>query len=487
MIATADHLPRLPLVVDRIPLGLRRVLEQEGLAYVEQSAGAARGRFVLYDSQQGRARLGDAQIGLDARELCAEFPFDPFDALLDEQSASWSWKLGELEPREELARVDHRSVRLRLAASLRRMLERAGGVWMKLAAFPFPYRSAFNLRIDHDDYDAHDFARLCQATEGFESSLSHYVNAAGHRQHQSALARLRGQHVGSHGYWHHTYRLACENLNNARRGIDALRGWGLDPVGFVAPHGRFNRGLLAALAHAGVSHSSEFGLAWDDLPFFPYEGRVLQIPVHPCCLGIGLEAAERQWPRDDAARHRALDAVVAHFVQFANCRHALGEPVFLYGHPSGRLGRYPRVVREVLATVAAWSDMWRVSLAEFESWWRARGQARLRVDESAHTLRVHVEGASSRYRLGLEIWRGEEVATVPLDGSRVEIPTASLSWQPRRVPAASYTAPRRMDHRLTLRAGVKRFLDWEKVTPVEEINVAHWRGWLKRAMRRIST
>ena len=36
---------------------------------------------------------------------------------------------------------------------LRNAIERCGGIWLNLAAFPFPYRSALNFRIDYDRYD----------------------------------------------------------------------------------------------------------------------------------------------------------------------------------------------------------------------------------------------------------------------------------------------------------------------------------------------
>ncbi len=69
-----------------------------------------------------------------------------------------------------------------------------------------------------------------------------------------------------------------------------LRSAGIEPSGFVAPHGRFNRTLLIALEMLGVTHSSEFGLAYDELPFAVGSGAVLQIPIHPVCLEIFLEA-----------------------------------------------------------------------------------------------------------------------------------------------------------------------------------------------------
>src|SRR5207244_3181934 len=102
-----------------------------------------------------------------------------------------------------------------------------------------------------------------------------------HESQPEALARLRGGDVGSHGYWHHTYADADDNLRNVARGIEVLRAAGIEPSGFVAPHGRFNGGLLDALQRLGVTHSSEFALAYDDWPFFPRGSSLLQIPVHP--------------------------------------------------------------------------------------------------------------------------------------------------------------------------------------------------------------
>src|SRR5690606_30009972 len=139
---------------------------------------------------------------------------DPFDALLDEQAERFQWRIGSTLVSEEVARVDKRAVRSRLMSRLRRLLEQAGGVWMKLAAWPFPHRSAFNFRLDHDEYDEDDFHAVMNAVAGHEASVSHYVCASTHESEQAALLRLRGSDVGSHGYWHHTYYDAEDNLKN---------------------------------------------------------------------------------------------------------------------------------------------------------------------------------------------------------------------------------------------------------------------------------
>ena len=199
--------------------------------------------------------------------------------------------MGDLWVNEEVARHDKCAIRRQMMASLRALIEAAGGVWMRLSAYPHPYRIAFNFRLDHDDYDAADFDAVCQAIGEHEEACSHFVCASTHEAYPECLTRLRGMDVGSHGYWHHTYRDPEENRRNIGRGIESLRAAGIETSGFVAPHGRYNRGLGEVLEQLGVSHSSEFGLAYDEWPFFPECNAVLQVPIHPVCLGIAMEAA----------------------------------------------------------------------------------------------------------------------------------------------------------------------------------------------------
>ena len=264
---------------------------------------------------------------------------DPFRALVDERAALHQWQVGGLSIIEEIAAVDKRAVRRSVLDALRVWIEEQGGVWIRLAAFPFPYRSAFNFRLDYDHYDPDDFSSTLDTIAGSESGTSHFVNGAAFASSGDALTRLRGLDVGSHGFWHHTYRTVEENLRNVGRGIETLRSARIEPSGFVAPHGQFNRTLLIALETLGVTHSSEFGLAYDELPFTVGSGAVLQIPIHPICLELFLEAVAASNPaRDDAVRW-AID----YYRELIRLRYQAGEPVFLYGHPTGRRGRQTNV------------------------------------------------------------------------------------------------------------------------------------------------
>jgi hypothetical protein len=483
-------LPLLPLVLDQAPPGLRLALAQEGLPVVDREERPLAGRFVIGDSRRGlQTPLASSQTLLDLHSLRSGFPSDPFEALLDEQAARCQWRIGSVAVSEDVARIDKRALRRRLMAGLRRMLESAGGVWIKLAAWPFPYRSAFNFRLDHDEFDETDFDAVLAAIGGHEGSISHYVCGSTHELERAALMRLRGADVGSHGYWHHTYYDAQDNLKNIRRGIDVLEAAGLAPSGYVAPHGRFNRGLAWAMQSLGIGHSSEFGLAYDDLPFFPPGSEVLQIPVHPICLGLFLEATRldasprRTSVPNDAANDAIIDGAAAHLADAIGEKYYAGEPVFLYGHPDGRLGRYPRVLGKTLEAAAAYSGLWRTDRTTIARWWRQRAATTFSVSREEDCFVVQASERADSWTSAIEFWRGEHVALLPITSPELRFSPESVAYERRR-PARLPNAVR-IDGAHSIRSRVRRYLDWEKATPVEEINSSTLRGWLKKTLRKV--
>ncbi|MBX3411966.1 MAG: polysaccharide deacetylase family protein [Pirellulales bacterium] len=479
-----NTLPLLPLVLDRTPESLRIALAQEGVATVERASAPRGGRFVLWDSKQGRLNsLLPGQIALDINEFRATQAEDPFVALADERAARAGWWVEGFDLSEEVSRVDKGTVRRRLMAALAARLQAEGGVWLRTSPYPFPYRTAFNFRLDHDDYVADDYDATLDAIRGHEAATTHFVCAADFVEQPQALARLRGMDVGSHGYRHHTFRDAEENRTNIARGIEALERHGIHPCGFAAPHGRFNRGLLAVLESLGVTHSSDFALAYDDLPFWPSGSRVLEIPIHPICLGLFVEAAERRSPGDRAVRERGVAATAEHFRRIARLKHDSGEPIFLYGHPTGRLGRYPEVLKAAFDSVATLGAVWHVSYRQFAEWWRTRHALRYSVVEQDDRLRVVFEELPRTHRVAAEFCRGSHVARFSLEGLQTDFSPHALAFEGRR------RSPRATVMRVDRPHGLKRrlieLLDWERVTPVEELRGDTLRRRVKRWLRQI--
>jgi hypothetical protein len=240
--------------------------------------------------------------------------------------------------------------------------------------------------------------------------------------------------------------------------------------------------MADVLTEAGVTHSSEFAWSWDDWPAWPAGSRVLQVPIHPVCLGVALEAASAQPADRRRAPAAVADRVAEHFCEAVADGRATGEPVFLYGHPDRRLGRFPHVLRAALAA-ADQPDIWSTNHSQFAGWWRARAAAHCRVERDGAALCIKVEQDAGHWPLAVEIFHGESVANVPLDRTQTLVHRASLAFEVRPARRLPRGTPVRI--RSPWRARLRQAIDWERVTPLEEIPRRHWRGWVKRSLRRV--
>lgn len=478
MTSRHENLNDLPLVLHNVPWGLRTALAQEGVPCVDFKRGGASGRLVLFDGRAGAPALTEGQHAIDIRAIEEFAALNK--AMESEESAEGRYEIRGWTLLERVARFDRRAARKALMALLAEKVHAVGGTWARVAAFPFPYRSAFNLRFDYDEHAPHDVRAVHEAIRDYEHATSHFLCAQSIAGDADLAARLRDFHVGSHGYFHHTYRDAEENAANITRGVQELLQAGLAPVGFVAPHGRYPRGMGAVLSQLEIAFSSEFSLARDDLPFTPRGSRVLQIPCHPVCLGLFLEAQQRLEPARPV--EDAVEAATRHLCDYAISQAKSGEPIFVYGHPDGRLGRYPRMIIELLQTVESLPDIWQTTLTEFALWWKSRNRLKVRATRDGECLHVHMDSAHPAHGVAIEIFRDGKWARHPIAIGATTLKLDRLSFA--SIPDPVRIAPEFDALRRTARSVAKEWLDWERVTPVCELPRRTPRGLIKRALRR---
>lgn len=474
-----DALPLLPLVMADVAPALVAALATEGISVVSHAIGPTAGRFVLHDSKRRQAPdLAAGQIGIDVGRHLSTDGLD-VRQLHDERTAPHLLTVGEVAVREEVSLCDKRVLRQQVLAQLRAALEAEGGCWLRISAYPHPYRTAFCLRLDHDEYVPDDFDRCMAALAGHESATTHFVCAAPHAKRPEALTRLRGLDVGGHGYWHHSYRELAALRANIERGLAVLADHGLQPRGYAAPHGRYSAELGQALSELGLEYSSEFGFLYDDLPLRPDGSTLWQIPVHPVCLGIVLEAAQRAGC-DSASAALWLSE---HFARVAAAKHASGEPLFFYGHPDGRLGRYPEVITRLFAAVSVLPGVWWTNFSTFAAWWGRRALVSWQVVEGdvPGTVQVRAKTDLTHDRaLTIEHVDANGIARFSWDG---QPRTFDLRGAPREPhgPGAPRLFPDLQSPGWNER--LKRWLDYERVTPRTEFDRRNWRGRIKYTIR----
>jgi peptidoglycan/xylan/chitin deacetylase (PgdA/CDA1 family) len=482
------RLAALPLLLWKTPPGLELILAQEGMGFEavrEAHPFAFRGaRFVLFDGRREspasmRLLLTAGQVAIDVDAYRKGEPFDPFDALVDDRPMRAAWQVDGLTLRERVARRPKATIRERIIGRLREDVLTHGGVWARLAPFPHPFRSAFNLRVDMDEPVAEDYFRFAQARGPLDDCTTHFVSTAAYQAEREVLADLAGRDAQSHGHYHYVYRDPEANLRNLERADLILRDRGIEVEGFAGPHGRWNASVDDAMEALGYSYSSDFQLGYDDLPFFPWKdgrfSRVLQVPVHPICEGLFLDAG--------ATGGRCVaDHLAAVVAEKADA----GEPAFVYGHPERRLGRMPEVMAALTSALGRRPLVWRTTLTEMARWWRWRASRKwLAIPRGPGRLEVQFEDWDAGYRPALEVFRGEFRALLPLSGPRTLVDLGSLAFERRPVPARRAVRQPEPDRRpASWRQMVRQAIDWETVTPVDEIPVATIAGRVKKGLRR---
>ncbi len=178
--------------------------------------------------------------------------------------------------------------------------------------------------------------------------------------------------------------------------------------------------MQRALEKQGYRYSSEFSLDYDNFPFFPIlDGRfssVLQIPIHPVCLGSFLATTDVK-----------VDSPVVknYFEKVLEWKYAQGEPMILYGHPTGTLGKWPAVMLNIIKKADKFDDIWNTTLTHFSEWWieRDRVQFNALIDHNDFSrLLIQPVGDSFKKRLSFTVIapdRKEALLRPPPEGMEI--------------------------------------------------------------------
>jgi hypothetical protein len=476
----------LPLLLWKTPPGLEQILAQEGVPFDvvrdPHPLVLRGGRFVLFDGRSAprasiAAMLGPDQVAIDVDAFRRGEPSDPFAALIDPRSARATWTAGFIEIAERVSRHDKGAIRRRLIGRLRDAVTAAGGVWIRLATFPHPYRSAFSFRADLDEPSPDDYFRYARARAPLDDCCTHFVSTDAYAQHPSVLRDLKDHDTQSHGHFHHVYRDAETNRLNLERAHRILVSFGFDPAGFAAPHGRWSPGLDDALEDFGYLYSSDFQLGYDDLPFFPRKhdrfSRVLQIPVHPICEGLFLEAGITDGHLIGEHVAGAIAARLDH-----------GELAIAYGHPERRLANLPEVLQILARTVTSSTLTWRTTFTGLSRWWRWRAERRwLVLPREDHRLEIQFSEWDPEYALAIEIHRGDYSCSIPVTGPRMTLGLEGLAFHRADGPQPLPPPPRIARPVRGLKQAIRAAIDWETVTPLADIPATSLPNRVKRGLR----
>jgi peptidoglycan/xylan/chitin deacetylase (PgdA/CDA1 family) len=351
------------------------------------------------------------------RGFCILLPFEVTSALSSVASGAKQFPADTPRfPYDTVARVSRGEVRRLVANCLRLLLELKDLPYVHLASVPGRAPSTFAFRVDTDFGPRRDLEAVAKLADRVGMKFSWFVNVGAHKAHLDLFADLarQGHDVQLHCQRHTVYPDYKRNLDNFRQGRDAMADAGIVPVGVVAPFGEWNPDLNRAFERLGFEYSSEFCLAYDDLPFRPVvEGRlskVLQVPVHPICLG-----------RLVAARANATQ-MAAYFRSVIDLQAARQEPCFLYDHPE-RIAQFSDLLADVLEYGKERCGSV-TTMTEFARWWqhRERFAWTARMPEKELEIRAKAGGATLR----VIVEQGGRYAVLPAGSGTYSL--GALGW-----------------------------------------------------------
>ena len=365
-------------------------------------AAAGTGRFVLFDSQNSRsatrARRAQRQ-GLQCIDLRNLLPSGADAAQLGQDADADP----HLAFESSLARP--------FLEQLKLTLEELGGAWVRVADYPFPFQSVISVGIRHVSDELADFASIAAALPG---QATHFVS--------SRLRSDRLQFLSEAGEIDLAWQIESDERNaSARR---TLSHW-------TTRRMRFRDAFLHP---QGILVEGE----WKDPPS---SRKLRELGFDYSCHespGVACRALAR--PRGvfepDWIRFNTLALPPQlHFVDWIGRHYQSGCPLFLTAS-TNRLDLV-RELMELSADARRCTLMWRASFGLFARWWRLRQGVKLSVWRREHGYEIHAGGEFGSFAWGIEIWRGQHHATLPLRQTEMVVADNGLVYalSPRRTPA----------------------------------------------------
>ncbi len=343
--------------------------------------------------------------------------------------------------------------------------------------FPHKARTHFTIRVDADWYDEQEWVSTRQFLAPLGSHASWFLTCRDVARQPDVLKPLiaTGVEIGSHSYYHYTFKDVANNATNIQMADHVLRTHGIDVQSFVSPSAKWNPALQQTIEQQTYLYSSEFNYAHDAYPLTPSLPRgtsaSLQVPVHPVCP-INFSKFPNQ----------SSEGIHAYYRVVARSLYDRGLPLHLYGHPSD----LPLLEGSgLLEDILSWPHLSVSTLREYASWWKMRLKPlTLSYERSADaTVRFATEGSlDSSHSFALSTKPYEVILK---DGS-------SFEWSPASAPTYTLTANfpssfvfEPIHRSLNLRSKIGEWLDFEYIVPAADYKATTLKTGVNKILKKI--
>ncbi len=184
------------------------------------------------------------------------------------------------------------------------------------------------------------------------------------------FSELKNQEIAYHCYRHKTFLSYKKNEEDLKIGLKILESAGIKPKGYAAPYGYWNKIIAEVINKFNFLYSSEFGFAYNSLPFYPYYNsafsKTLQIPIHPVSVG------RLHWGG------HSEENMIKYFHNIIDQKLFFNEPIILYTHPfEKRLNVFEKIFERII-NINSENDQPMtqkipiLTFSEYAEWWKKR-------------------------------------------------------------------------------------------------------------------
>ena len=310
-----------------------------------------KGKNVISVSSYGKGTAVILPSGLIASLLSTDVRQKFFDS-----------EYGERPPSEKVSKISKGSIRHIVQNMLVYLYHRRGVPFVHLWNFPDGEKNVFSFRVDTDFGTRQEVEELYSLCRENRIPATWFVETKSQERWIHFYRDMKDQEISYHCYCHRIFPDDRRNRENIIRGLNILRNEGIHPKGYAAPYGEWNPVLGKVLQEMQFEYSSEFELAYDDLPFYPYLGNsfstVLQIPIHPVSIG-----------NLRRARHTE-EQFISYYQNVIRQKLVSGDPIFIYHHPGHQsLDVFQEIFREIQQ-----QNIPSMSMGDYSAWWKRRSR-----------------------------------------------------------------------------------------------------------------
>lgn len=261
---------------------------------------------------------------------------------------------------ERVSKVSKGIIKIHIQKALEYLFHIKDLPFVHLWNFPNGEKNIFAFRIDTDFGTREEIKSLYKLLEEYKIPAAWFIETRSSQNWIRLFNEFENQEIAYHCYRHKNFTSYKKDKDDFETGLKILRDAGINPNGYAAPYGEWNEIVGRLSNEFNFLYSSEFGFAYDALPFYPLLNNslsnVLQIPIHPISVG------RLHWGG------HTEENMIKYYFEVIDNKLFVNEPIFLYTHPfEKRLNVFKEVFKKIKEI-----NIPLLTLSEYAEWWRKR-------------------------------------------------------------------------------------------------------------------